>query len=59
VIDIDGVRFERLDGWGLVRASNTSPVVVMRAEGDSREALDLIWQDLLGNVTATIARFSR
>lgn len=39
VIDIDGARvlFER--GWGLVRASNTQPVLVMRFEADSAEAL--------------------
>jgi phosphomannomutase / phosphoglucomutase len=59
VIDIDGVRFERADGWGLVRASNTSPVVVLRAEGDTQEALDRIWSDLRAQVSETIARFSR
>ncbi len=32
VIDIDGARVVFPDGWGLVRASNTSPVVVVRAE---------------------------
>jgi phosphomannomutase/phosphoglucomutase len=38
VIDIDGVRVVFPDGWGLVRASNTSPVIVLRfeAETDSR-----------------------
>jgi phosphomannomutase/phosphoglucomutase len=58
VIDIDGVRFERPDGWGLVRASNTSPVVVMRAEADSPTALEGIWTDLDRRVRQTIARFT-
>ena len=42
VIDIDGARilFER--GWGLVRASNTQPVIVMRFEADSHEHLEQI-----------------
>ncbi len=39
---IDGVRAEYSDGFGLARASNTTPVVVLRFEGDSTEALDRI-----------------
>jgi len=44
VVDIDGARvtFEeegRTVGWGLVRASNTGPVLVMRFEAESPEAL--------------------
>ncbi|HUY25782.1 MAG TPA: phosphomannomutase/phosphoglucomutase [Candidatus Binataceae bacterium] len=35
VIDIDGVRVNFPDGWGLVRASNTQPALVMRFEADS------------------------
>ncbi|TMJ11034.1 MAG: phosphomannomutase/phosphoglucomutase [Bacillati bacterium ANGP1] len=42
VIDIDGVRVVFPDGWGLVRASNTQPVLVVRAEGTTPEALDRI-----------------
>ena len=30
------------DGWGLVRASNTTPVLVMRFDADSQEALERI-----------------
>ncbi len=37
---IDGVRVKFNHGWGLVRASNTQPVVVMRVEADSPEARD-------------------
>ncbi|HZF97435.1 MAG TPA: phosphomannomutase/phosphoglucomutase [Pseudoxanthomonas sp.] len=36
---IDGLRADWEDGWGLVRASNTTPVLVLRFEGDTREAL--------------------
>jgi len=36
---IDGVRIEFEDGWGLVRASNTSPVLVMRCEANTEERL--------------------
>jgi phosphomannomutase/phosphoglucomutase len=32
VVDIDGARVEWKDGWGLVRASNTTPILVMRFE---------------------------
>ncbi len=35
VIDIDGVRVNFADGWGLVRASNTQPALVMRFEANS------------------------
>ncbi|UHQ20584.1 phosphomannomutase/phosphoglucomutase [Lysobacter sp. KIS68-7] len=36
---IDGLRVDWPDGWGLVRASNTTPVLVLRFDGDSKEAL--------------------
>ena len=39
LIDIDGVRAEYADGFGLARASNTTPVVVLRFEADTSEAL--------------------
>lgn len=42
VIDVDGVRVNFPNGWGLVRASNTQPALVARAEADSREHLDQI-----------------
>ena len=40
VVDIDGVRVEFDAGWGLVRASNTQPALVVRAEADSPERLE-------------------
>lgn len=39
VIDIDGARIVFDDGWGLVRASNTQPALIIRAEGKTPEAL--------------------
>ncbi len=45
VSTIDGVRAEYDDGFGLARPSNTTPVVVMRFEGDTKEALDRIMSD--------------
>jgi len=39
VIDIDGVRVLFEHGWGLLRASNTQPVLVMRFEAESEEWL--------------------
>ena len=36
---IDGLRVDWPDGWGLVRASNTTPVLVMRFDADDAEAL--------------------
>ena len=39
VIDIDGVRILFDDGWGLVRASNTQPALVLRFEALTEERL--------------------
>ncbi|MDW8478797.1 MAG: hypothetical protein RML12_01555 [Xanthomonadales bacterium] len=39
ISQIDGLRADWNDGWGLVRASNTTPVLVLRFEGDDTEAL--------------------
>jgi phosphomannomutase len=39
VVDIDGVRASFAGGWGLVRASNTQPALVMRCEANSEARL--------------------
>lgn len=39
---LDGIRVDYPDGWGLCRASNTTPVLVLRFEGKSEAALDRI-----------------
>ena len=45
-ITVDGVRIIYPDGWGLVRASNTQPVLVARCEGRTQEALAEIVKDM-------------
>jgi len=44
---IDGVRVDWPDGFGLIRASNTTPVLVLRFEGQTQAALDRIQKDML------------
>ena len=53
VTSIDGVRVDYPDGWGLIRASNTSPVLTLRFEADGQSALDRI-QDLFQERLAAI-----
>jgi phosphomannomutase/phosphoglucomutase len=45
VITIDGLRVEYADGFGLARASNTTPVIVLRFEADDTAALERIQAD--------------
>lgn len=54
VVDIDGARIEFADGWGLVRASNTQPVLVMRFEAVSQARLD----EIRGLVETTIRKIT-
>jgi phosphomannomutase/phosphoglucomutase len=42
LVTIDGVRADWPDGWGLVRASNTTPVLVLRFDADDKAALKRI-----------------
>ncbi len=53
VIDIDGARVTFPDGWGLVRASNTQPVLVLRFEAETSERLDEM-RDLIESVIERI-----
>lgn len=55
VNDIDGMRVTFPDGWGLVRASNTQPVLVMRFEAESEERLQEI-KDLVEKEIATVKK---
>ncbi|HEY8067561.1 MAG TPA: phosphomannomutase/phosphoglucomutase [Burkholderiales bacterium] len=48
LLTIDGVRAEFKDGFGLARASNTSPVIVLRFEGDTPQALARIQEEFRG-----------
>ncbi len=54
IIDVDGVRIVFDDGWGLVRASNTQPVLVLRFESQSKERLE----EIRNIVEIAIERFS-
>jgi phosphomannomutase/phosphoglucomutase len=45
IVTIDGVRAEYADGFGLARASNTTPVVVLRFEADTKAALARIQEE--------------
>jgi phosphomannomutase/phosphoglucomutase len=42
ITSIDGVRVDYPKGWGLIRASNTTPVLVLRFEADTQEELERI-----------------
>ena len=46
-ITIDGLRIEFNNGWGLLRASNTTPKLVLRFEGDSEDDLKTIQENFL------------
>jgi len=50
VITTDGLRVEYPDGFGLARASNTTPVVVLRFEADNDAALKRIQEDFRRNI---------
>jgi len=54
VIDIDGLRIEYPDGFGLVRASNTTPTVIFRFEADSPEAMARIQAAIGAVVSAAV-----
>jgi len=45
IITLDGLRVEYADGFGLARPSNTTPVIVLRFEADSEDALQRIQND--------------
>jgi len=49
-IDIDGVRFEDRDAWGLVRPSNTQPVIVLRFEAADAGRLASIQSDTMATL---------
>jgi len=46
VVDVDGARVLFGDGWGLIRASNTQPALVLRAEAKTEQALEKIKRTL-------------
>jgi phosphomannomutase / phosphoglucomutase len=56
IIDVDGVRIIFPDGWGLLRASNTGPVLVLRFEARSEERLQEIRSVVEGTLQKTRER---
>ncbi len=50
VIDVDGARAKLADGWGLVRASNTQPALVMRCEASTTERLGEIRAAIVAHI---------
>lgn len=58
VLEIDGARLVFPDGWGLVRASNTQPVLVLRFEAADEKRLDEIRRIVEEPLRAWIAEFS-
>jgi phosphomannomutase len=49
---IDGVRVDFADGFGLIRGSNTTPVLVLRVEGHTQAALERIEHDFMAALKA-------
>jgi phosphomannomutase/phosphoglucomutase len=58
IIDIDGVRIEFPDGWGLIRASNTQPALVLRFEAQTKDRLGEIRALIEGELHAVMAELS-
>jgi len=58
VIDIDGVRVEYPDGWGLLRASNTQPALVLRFEAQTESRLAEIRETVEKTLKETIDEIS-
>lgn len=50
VIDVDGARIVFPDGWGLVRASNTQPILVFRYEAETPERLEALRELIEGTI---------
>ncbi|MDR3158100.1 MAG: phosphomannomutase/phosphoglucomutase [Zoogloeaceae bacterium] len=57
-ITLDGIRIEYADGFGLVRASNTTPVAVLRFEADTPQALTRIQEDFRRALTQSWPRLN-
>ncbi len=55
ICDVDGVRVSFPDGWGLIRASNTQPILVTRFEATSKERL----AEIQGMMEGELAQLQR
>jgi phosphomannomutase/phosphoglucomutase len=54
ICEIDGVRVSFKNGWGLIRASNTTPILVTRFEADTPEDLKIIQEAMENLIKDTI-----
>ncbi len=59
VVTIDGARVSFGGGWGLVRPSNTQPVLVLRFEADSAESLETIRNEMMTRARDVVAGHRR
>ena len=50
IIKIDGVRADFVNGWGILRASNTTPCLVMRFEADTKEEMFYIQEEFIKEI---------
>ena len=50
-ITIDGLRVNFKDGWGLLRASNTTPKLVLRFEGDTSKSMNSIQEEFISELS--------
>ncbi len=60
IIDIDGIRVEFKSGWGLLRPSNTSPVLVLRFEATSNDEIEVIkekFKKILYSINPNLGEF--
>jgi phosphomannomutase/phosphoglucomutase len=57
IVDVDGVRVRFPHGWGLLRASNTQPVLVLRFEAETVDALDeyrQLFEEIVSRIRAEL-----
>ena len=59
IIDVDGVRVTFEDGWGLVRASNTQPALVLRFEALTEKRLQVIKKLVEDRVQSAVSSFQK
>jgi phosphomannomutase / phosphoglucomutase len=59
VIEVDGARVLFGDGWGLIRASNTQPIIVARFEARTQQRLDEIRSEIAGWLDTQDVAFPR
>jgi phosphomannomutase/phosphoglucomutase len=56
--DIDGIRIHFKKGWGLIRASNTQPALVLRFEAQDEQSLREIKKNIEEKLNSVLAKFN-